>query len=119
MTRSACKPAYRLHRAGPRHRVLQAAGRGQRYRWCIAGDLAQSHVADRIYAAGTHRDLVEPWTTLKVRSWRKEPIHPRKLPVSPNVTFNRFRRILWSTVSKAALTSNKANNISSALSVAP
>src|SRR6218665_573130 len=33
--------------------------------------------------AGTHRDLVEPWTTLKVRSWRKEPIHPRKLPDSP------------------------------------
>src|SRR6218665_505393 len=49
----------------------------------------------RPYGAGTHRDLVEPWTTLKVRSWRKEPIHPRKLPDSPNVTFNR--RILWST----------------------
>src|SRR6218665_1055627 len=46
----------------------------------------------RPYGAGTHRDLVEPWTTLKVRSWRKEPIHPRKLPDSPNVTFNRFRR---------------------------
>ena len=68
----------------------------------------------RPYGAGTHRDLVEPWTTLKVRSWRKEPIHPRKLPDSPNVTFNRIRRMLWSTVSKAALTSNKANNVSSA-----
>src|SRR6218665_3747086 len=45
----------------------------------------------RPYGAGTHRDLVEPWTTLKVRSWRKEPIHPRKLPDRPNVTFNRFR----------------------------
>src|SRR6218665_3529468 len=55
----------------------------------------------RPYGAGPHRDLVEPWTTLKVRSWRKESIHPRKLPDSPNVTFNRFRRILWSTMSKA------------------
>src|SRR6218665_1589247 len=59
----------------------------------------------RPYGEGTHQDLVESWTTLKVRSWRKEPIHPRKLPDSPNVTFNRFRRILWSTVSKATLTS--------------
>src|SRR6218665_3625801 len=46
----------------------------------------------RPYGAGTHRDQVESWTTLKASPWRKEPIHSRKLPDNPNVTFNQFRR---------------------------
>src|SRR6218665_2002661 len=73
----------------------------------------------RPYGAGTHRDLVESWTTLSERSWRKEFIHPRKLPDNPNVTCNHVRRISWSTVSNMALTSNRANNVSSVLSIAP
>src|SRR6218665_1210926 len=73
----------------------------------------------RPYGAGTHPDLVGPWTTLSVRPVRKEFSHSRKPPLSPNVTCNCSSRMSWSTVSKAVLTSKSASNVSSERSIAP
>src|ERR1043165_7918867 len=72
------------------------------------------------YGAGTHGVLVDPWTTEKERSWRKEPSQSRRFPERPKEAEMRMRRIPWSTVSKAALTSNRAKRVVTCdLSIAP
>src|SRR6218665_2951047 len=57
-------------------------------------------------------ELEGPWTTQRERSLRNEPTQLRKLPDRPNEISSRLSKISWSTVSKAALTSNNANRVS-------
>src|SRR5678815_9381 len=61
--------------------------------------------------AGTQGDFVEPWATMKERSCKKEVSHPSILPERPKETDKRCKRISWSTVSNAALTSNRAKRV--------
>jgi hypothetical protein len=69
----------------------------------------------------THREMIEPLTTLIACPMsmqdRAAPLQSGA-PDNPNVIFNHLRRMLWSTVSKAALTSKRASKVSFDLSVA-
>src|SRR6218665_899697 len=68
-----------------------------------------------------HADLEGSWTTQWERSLRNEPTQLRKLPDidRPKEISSRLCKILWSTVSKVALSSNNANRVSCELSTAP
>jgi len=48
MTRSACTPAYHLHKVGPRYHAPQRARQCQRYRWCVRWDQGQIPAADHM-----------------------------------------------------------------------
>src|SRR6218665_1740261 len=72
----------------------------------------QNRTQRKTIGAGTHVDLESPWTTQRERSLRNEPTRLRKLPDRPNEISSRLSKILWSTVLKAALTSNNANRVS-------
>ena len=53
-------------------------------------------------------DLEGPWATQREHSQKNESMQLRKLLDRPNKISSRLSKISWSTVSKAALTSNSA-----------
>src|SRR6218665_2568466 len=63
-------------------------------------------------------DWEEPKTTDTLRPVRKARNHERGRPTTPNDVSWRSKRMPWSTVSKAALTSNKARSVTCPLSTA-
>src|SRR6218665_1718153 len=79
----------------------------------------ECRVADPVLtpkATPDQSDQEEPITTDTLRPVRKARNHNRGQPTTPNDVSRCSKRMPWSTVSKAAVTSNKARSVTCPLS---